>query len=100
MIKLIGRGNFAASIAYPHNSSSGVWRGFCPNCGTPLTYEADRHPGEVHIYVGAFDDPGIFSPQLHVYFRERIPWLELSDELPRYAKQSTDNEPDSWGPKA
>jgi len=80
-------------------SSLGVRRGFCPNCGTPLTYEADQFPGEVHIYVGVFDDPGMFSPQVHVHFRERIPWLDLSDDLPRYAVQSSGVEPDSWGPK-
>ena len=82
------------------NSSSGTRRGFCPDCGTPLTYESDRHPGEVHIYVGVFDDPGMYSPQLHVHFGERIPWLEMLDELPRYAGLSGDNEPDSWGSKA
>ncbi len=83
-----------------YGSSSGVGRGFCPNCGTPLTYEADRYPGEIHIYVGVFDDPGMYSPKVHVFFGERIPWLELSDDLPRYAGLSNDGEPDSWGPKA
>jgi hypothetical protein len=81
-------------------SSPGTRRGFCSDCGTPLTYEADRHPGEVHFYVSVFDDPGMFSPEVHVHFRERIPWLELSDDLPRFAEMSDGNEPDSWGPKS
>jgi hypothetical protein len=83
-----------------YGSSSGARRGFCSDCGTPLTYEADRYPDEVHLYVGVFDDPGMFSPEVHVHFGERIPWLELSDGLPRYAQFSHENEPDSWGPKA
>ena len=83
-----------------YNSSPGTRRGFCSHCGTPVTYEADRYPDEVHFYVGLFDDPGIHIPQVHVHFRERVPWLELSDDLPRYAVASSDGEPDSWGPKA
>jgi hypothetical protein len=82
-----------------YTSSPGTRRGFCSKCGTPLTYEADRYPDEIHFYVGVFDDPGVYSPQVHVHFQERIPWLELSDDLPRYATTSHDSEPDSPGVK-
>lgn len=79
-------------------SSPGVRRGFCADCGTPMTYEADRFPGEVHLYVSTFDDPGEFRPQLHVFFAERIPWLELEDDLPRYEALTEEAEPAAWGP--
>ena len=69
-----------------YSSSPGVHRGFCTDCGTPLTYEADRFPGEVHIYLGTFDHPERFTPQFHVYYEERVPWFEISDSLPRYKK--------------
>jgi hypothetical protein len=35
-------------------SSNHVQRGFCPECGTPLTYEA---PDGVALAIGAFDAP-------------------------------------------
>lgn len=74
-------------------SSPGVRRSFCAACGTPLTYQADTYPGEVHIYVSTFDHPETFPPQLHVFISEAIPWLHLDDGLPRYAKTSRDEHP-------
>ena len=34
-----------AGAARTFQSSTGVWRRFCPNCGTPLTYEAAYYDG-------------------------------------------------------
>lgn len=73
-------------------SSPGVRRGFCGDCGTPLTYEADRFAGEVHVYISTFDRPEVFAPQLHVFTAEAIPWLHLNDGLPRYPGTSRDGE--------
>lgn len=81
-----------------YHSSPGVQRGFCADCGTPMTYESDRCPGEVHLYISTLDDCGAFVPELHVFFAERIPWMEVEDDLPRYAGTSRDAEPSSWGP--
>ena len=75
-----------------YDSSPGVRRGFCAACGTPLSYEADRFPGEVHLYVSTLDHPERFVPQFHVYYGEKIPWLEVRDALPRYKTTSYDGE--------
>ena len=80
-------------------SSPGVQRGFCADCGTPLTYESDRCPEEVHLYVSTLDEPGAYRPQVHVFVAERIPWMELADELPRYAGLTHGNSPVSVGPQ-
>ena len=58
-------------------SSPGVRRGFCPKCGSTLTYRGDRWPGEVHIHVGAFDDPAAFPPRGHAFAEERLRWMHL-----------------------
>lgn len=76
-----------------YGSSPGVTRSFCPDCGTPLTYQAEVYPNEVHIYVSTFDRPEDFSPQLHVFVAEALPWLHIEDDLPRYATTSRDAEP-------
>ena len=65
-------------------SSPGVQRGFCARCGTPLTYEGERFPGEVHFYVSTFDEPQTLRPEFHVYCEERLEWLDVADSLPRY----------------
>lgn len=67
------------------SSSPGVKRDFCPTCGTPLAYRSERWPGEIHFFVGLFDQAEKMRPQAHVYTREQLPWLHIADDLPRYA---------------
>jgi hypothetical protein len=59
-------------------SSPGVIRSFCGRCGTPLTYEGDRWPGEVHLLVGTLDHPERITPRGHAFAEERLPWLHLA----------------------
>ena len=80
-----------------YNSSPGVFRSFCGDCGTPLCYESDHCPGEIHFYISVMDTPGAFVPQKHAFHDEHIPWLELHDDLPRYSGLDR-SAPSSWGP--
>ncbi|MEM0943871.1 MAG: GFA family protein [Pseudomonadota bacterium] len=68
-----------------YQSSPGVRRFFCPVCGTPLAYQADQFPGETHFYAAILDDPAVFQPEFHVFAAEALPWLPLTDDLPRWA---------------
>jgi hypothetical protein len=65
-------------------SSPGVRRSFCFRCGTSLSYENERWPADIHLMVGAFDDPKPLAPAFHIFAREQLPWLHLTDALPRY----------------
>jgi hypothetical protein len=69
-------------------SSPGVRRGFCENCGSPLTYESARIPAEVHLYAASLDNPRNVVPARHVFVAEQLPWFEVHDDLPRYATTS------------
>ncbi len=66
-------------------SSPGVTRRFCPRCGSPMSFEGVRWPGEIHLFAASFDEPAQFAPQVHVYAGEQLPWVCLADGLPRYA---------------
>lgn len=44
-------------------SSPGVKRGHCADCGTPLSFESEKWPGERHFLIGAFDNPNAFPVQ-------------------------------------
>ena len=66
-------------------SAPGVRRGHCSRCGSPISYGSDRHGDEVHLMIGAFDDPGAFEPTVHVWTSEQVSWLRMEDGLPRYA---------------
>ncbi|MHA1599438.1 MAG: GFA family protein [Alphaproteobacteria bacterium] len=75
---------FSASAPATYASSPGVRRSFCGDCGTPIAFEADRYPGEIHLYVCTMDAPAEFTPQAHVHVREQLPWLHLDGGLPRF----------------
>ena len=74
-------------------SSPGVRRSFCGACGTPLVYEAARCAEEIHFNIGAMDGPARFAPTVHVHVAERLPWLHIADDLPRYAASGRDAAP-------
>lgn len=59
-------------------SSPGVTRSFCGRCGTPLTYEGARWPGEVHVLIGTLDRPEDFVPTRDAFVEEKLPWLHLA----------------------
>jgi len=82
------------------SSSPGARRGFCATCGSPLTFEAERIPDEVHLYAASLADPAKVTPTRHVFVEEQLPWFETADELPRFAKTSRGGaQPIPHGPK-
>ncbi len=80
-----------------HESSPGIFRGFCATCGSAVHY---RRPGEIHLYIGIFDDPSRYQPTFHVHYQEHIDGYEMSDDLPRFKSGTSSNggEPIAWGP--
>ena len=73
-------------------TSPGVERGFCGNCGTSLTYVARSQVGgqdwsdKVWFLAPTLDDPSIASPTSHAYVSHRLPWVKLNDGLPTFEK--------------
>ncbi len=70
-----------------YESSPGVGRAFCGKCGTPLTWEGDggdRGPIVIFFHISTFDTPEVLVPTVHSFYRERIPWMDIADNLPRY----------------
>jgi hypothetical protein len=61
-------------------SSNRARRGFCADCGTPLTFEPDDGP--VELAIGAFDDPSAVRPTVQLDLAARLPWLGDLDSLP------------------
>jgi hypothetical protein len=92
-------------------SSNKVRRGFCADCGTPLTYEYD---GGVELAIGAFDRPGEIAPIVQLAHEARLPWVDGLPALPTISKaeaakvasfyaaivshQHPDHDTDEWPP--
>jgi len=88
----VPRTAFAWTMGSPRyfSSSAGVKRGFCVNCGSPLSYESERARDEIHLYAASLVHPHEVVASRHVFVAEQLPWLEALDDLPRYATTSRD----------
>lgn len=90
---LRGQVDWSGAAPRRYNSSPGVVRNYCGSCGTPLSYEGDRWPDEIHILAGTLDDPAALKPQAHVYVGQKLPWVQLSDGLPRFGTVAGEGPP-------
>ena len=66
-------------------SSNMVQRGFCGDCGTPLTFEPDA--SVANVAIGALDDPGAAVPVIQLALSERPPWVADLGSLPEETAQ-------------
>lgn len=57
-------------------SSTGVKRGYCRDCGVPLSYESDKWAGERHFLIGVFDDPRAFTPTGDYLREDALAWVK------------------------
>jgi hypothetical protein len=69
-----------------HQSSPGVTRGICANCGTSITYENENRPGEIDVTLNSLDDPGQPVLRAHIWTEDKQSWLTIDDSLPVYAR--------------
>ena len=69
-----------------YESSPGSRRGFCPRCGSQISFTADYIFGLIDITIGSLDEPNRVAPTFHYWESKRLPWLQLADELPRHAE--------------
>jgi len=81
-----GQVEFVAAKPSQYESSPGARRGFCPRCGTPISFTADYISGLIDITIGSLDEPALLPPAFHYWDAERLPWLQLADTLPRHAE--------------
>ena len=71
-----------------YESSPGVTRSFCGDCGASLFYEDERLLGEIYVAIGVFDEPGRFRPDAHSWASQRLVWLDIEDDLSRNEKSN------------
>ncbi|TKT81485.1 GFA family protein [Aquamicrobium sp. LC103] len=60
-------------------SSNHARRGFCAECGTPLTYEA---PDGMALAIGAFDHPEEIAPAIQWGIEAKLPYVDGIPSLP------------------
>ena len=66
------------------NSSQGVERGFCGDCGSALTYRHQLRSNEIDFTLATLEQPSAMAPQSHIWVQDKLPWVKIADGLPQY----------------
>jgi hypothetical protein len=75
-----------------HHSSDHGRRSFCDVCSSSLFCESTHHPEHIDIVLANLQGKIDREPQAHYYFSDRVEWVPIEDELPRFGGDSG-NEP-------
>jgi hypothetical protein len=81
-----------------YESSPIARRGYCKDCGTPLTFDHPDHD-RMDVTIGSFDDPSIFEPKRHFGVEGlHEQWLNTAD-LPRLRTDQNESIVKRWEEK-
>lgn len=67
-------------------SSGKVRRGFCPECGSTLTFRDTGYVDYLTLSITSLDNPALVSPRYHIYTQSALDWHCIDDSLPRYGE--------------
>jgi hypothetical protein len=84
-----GAVSWTRGVRKTFRSSDAILRGFCGDCGTPLTFEAVGGGDHFSLTIASLDDPAGFAPQRQIKVADRIAWIDTLAEVPR---RSADDE--------
>ncbi len=59
-------------------------RGFCPNCGNPVTIKPGARPNLLYVQAGSLDDPSLHKPTAQIWVRSAPPWDHIDPRIPRF----------------
>ncbi len=62
----------------PHD----IWR--CPVCRTAVWSNYGGRAALRFVRVGTLDDPVALAPDVHIYTRSKLPWIELPEGVPAF----------------
>ena len=55
----------------------------CPTCQVAV-YSHYGHPGVAFVRGGTLDEPSGVSPDVHIFTRSKLSWVELPDSVPAF----------------
>jgi hypothetical protein len=76
--------NFAWTRGEPafYASSSLAKRGFCRDCGTPLSFKYETPEARIYTTIGSLDHPEDAAIVKQFGIESRLPWVKFCEEVP------------------
>ncbi len=89
---------FLDSDPQRYQSSDIAERGFCPECGTSLSYRLLKPEISEFLVlcIGSMDKPEDYPPIWHGGTECQLPWLKINDKLPRMHSNESPSLKKAW----
>jgi hypothetical protein len=63
-------------------SSNLAKRGFCPACGTPLTFAYNQPEARLYVTIGSLDNPERAAIRQQYGIESRLSWVRFCEDAP------------------
>jgi hypothetical protein len=74
----------SGAVRWRRSSDTGE-RGFCPDCGTTLTFRY-LHGADIDLAVATMDDPDSLPPEDELWTQSRPGWMPADERLPQFRR--------------
>jgi hypothetical protein len=64
-------------------SSNLATRGFCRDCGTPLTFAYNQPEARIYVTIGSLDDPERAVIERHYGVESKLSWVRFCEDVPQ-----------------
>ena len=78
---LIVEGKISSSVELKAGSGAAYRVYFCGKCGAYIYTDYDSAIGRLTLRVKTLDNPDEFPPQVHIFVKDKDPWLNLTDDV-------------------
>ena len=80
-VELLAGEPHPVSVPRSGDKTQTIWR--CPTCEVAL-YSDYGSPRIWFVRSGSLDDPAAVAPDVHIYTRSKLPWVELPESVPAF----------------
>ena len=80
-LELTGEPKYYAKTS---DAGNAIKRGFCSNCGSPVTILEPDRPNIIFVHAGSFDDPGNHRPAMDIFIERAHPWDRLDPSTEKF----------------
>jgi hypothetical protein len=62
-------------------SSNLATRGYCRDCGTPLTFSYDLPEARIYVTIGSMDDPELAAIEIQYGIESKLSWVRFCEDV-------------------